>query len=100
MIRIRRYTPAVTKVEEWTRAEIGVGADIAAGSQAEKGNWALLDIAAIIRNNIIIKLNFSFIQKFQFVIENIRAIDIRIIISPIRLERIVMDPDADEEAFW
>lgn len=100
MIRRRRYTPAVTKVEEWTRAEIGVGADIAAGSQAEKGNWALLDIAAIIRNNIIIKLNFSFIQKFQFVIENIRAIDIRIIISPIRLERIVMDPDADEEAFW
>jgi hypothetical protein len=34
--------PAVTRVDEWTIAEIGVGADIAAGSQDEKGNWALL----------------------------------------------------------
>lgn len=32
----------MTKVEEWTIAEIGVGADIAAGSQEERGNWALL----------------------------------------------------------
>lgn len=32
----------MTKVEEWTREEIGVGADIADGNQAEKGNWALL----------------------------------------------------------
>lgn len=34
--------PAVTRVEEWTMAEIGVGADIAAGNQQDKGNWALL----------------------------------------------------------
>lgn len=34
--------PAVTKVEEWTIAEIGVGADIAAGSHEESGNWAPL----------------------------------------------------------
>lgn len=47
--RIKRKTPAVTKVEEWTRAETGVGAAIAAGSQAEKGIWALLVIAATIR---------------------------------------------------
>lgn len=33
-----KYSPAVTKVEEWTIAEIGVGADIAAGSQVESGN--------------------------------------------------------------
>ena len=33
-------------MEEWTRALTGVGAAIAAGSQAEKGNWALLVIAA------------------------------------------------------
>jgi hypothetical protein len=45
-IRIRRYTPAVTKVEEWTNEETGVGAAIAAGSQAENGIWALLVIAA------------------------------------------------------
>lgn len=37
LIRIRRYTPAVTSVEEWTRAETGVGAAIAAGNQAENG---------------------------------------------------------------
>jgi len=32
----------VTRVEECTKAEIGVGAAIAAGSQGEKGNKALL----------------------------------------------------------
>ena len=37
-----RKIPAVTRVEECTIAEIGVGADIAAGSQDESGNWALL----------------------------------------------------------
>ena len=40
------YTPAVTRVEEWTRAETGVGAAIAAGNQAQKGNWALFVIPA------------------------------------------------------
>lgn len=42
--RINRYTPAVTRVEEWTRALTGVGAAIADGSQEEKGIWALLVI--------------------------------------------------------
>lgn len=36
-IRIRRYTPAVTRVEEWTREETGVGAAMAAGNQEQKG---------------------------------------------------------------
>jgi hypothetical protein len=45
--RIIRNTPAVTNVEEWTRAETGVGAAIAAGSQEENGIWALLVHAAI-----------------------------------------------------
>jgi hypothetical protein len=40
--RINKNTPAVTKVEEWTSEETGVGAAIAMGSQAEKGIWALL----------------------------------------------------------
>ena len=35
--RKMRYTPAVTRVEECTSAETGVGATIAAGNQAEKG---------------------------------------------------------------
>ena len=32
----------MTRVDEWTRADTGVGAAMAAGSQAEKGIWALL----------------------------------------------------------
>ena len=36
----------MTRVDEWTKADTGVGAAIAAGSQAEKGIWALLVIAA------------------------------------------------------
>lgn len=35
--RIIRYTPAVTRVEEWTKEETGVGAAMAAGSHAENG---------------------------------------------------------------
>lgn len=50
--RIRRNTPAATRVEECTKAETGVGAAIAAGSHLEKGSWALLVIPAIIRVNI------------------------------------------------
>lgn len=37
-IRIIKKIPAVTSVDEWTRAEIGVGADIAIGNHAENGN--------------------------------------------------------------
>jgi hypothetical protein len=33
-----RNTPAVTRVDECTNAETGVGADMAAGSHEEKGN--------------------------------------------------------------
>jgi len=39
--RIIRYKPAVTKVEEWTSAEMGVGAAIAMGNHGEKGYSAL-----------------------------------------------------------
>ena len=44
--RHRRYTPAVTSVEEWTKEDTGVGAAMAAGSHAEKGTWALFVNAA------------------------------------------------------
>lgn len=60
IIRIIRKTPAVTKVDEWTNAEIGVGAAIAAGSHAEKGNWALFEQAAVIKSKIVISENSSF----------------------------------------
>jgi len=54
--RISRYTPAVTSVDEWTSAETGVGAAIAAGSHAENGICALLVNAPIIINLVIIVL--------------------------------------------
>jgi len=44
--RIRRNTPAVTRVEECTRALTGVGAAIAAGNHLEKGICALFVMAA------------------------------------------------------
>lgn len=44
--RIRRYTPAVTRVEECTKADTGVGAAIAAGNHDERGICALLVILA------------------------------------------------------
>jgi hypothetical protein len=45
------YTPATTKVEEWTKEEIGVGALIAESSQALKGNCALFTALPKIRHN-------------------------------------------------
>lgn len=51
--RISKYTPAVTNVEEWTNAETGVGAAIAAGNHALNGTWALLVQAEKINNKLI-----------------------------------------------
>lgn len=47
MVRISKNTPAVTKVEECTRDETGVGAAIASGSHLIHGKSALLVAAAI-----------------------------------------------------
>jgi hypothetical protein len=44
-------------VEEWTRDEIGVGAAMAAGNQAEKGTCALFVILPINKMMINIILN-------------------------------------------
>lgn len=49
---MKRKTPAVTKVDECTNADTGVGAAIAAGSHLLKGIWALLVIPAIIINKL------------------------------------------------
>ena len=43
----------MTRVEEWTSADTGVGAAIAAGNQALNGIWALLVHAA---NNTSIRI--------------------------------------------
>jgi hypothetical protein len=53
----------VTKVEEWTNAETGVGAAMAAGNHAENGTWALLVIAPIIINKISVLNIFLFSKK-------------------------------------
>lgn len=47
-----RKRPEVTRVEEWTKAEIGVGAAIAKGNQGEKGKMADLVINVKIKNTI------------------------------------------------
>ena len=43
----------MTRVEECTSADTGVGAAIAAGSHLEKGTWALFVIAARVMVNTI-----------------------------------------------
>src|SRR6478736_2453438 len=43
--RAMRYTPALTIVAAWIRAETGVGPSIASGSHTWSGNWALLPTA-------------------------------------------------------
>jgi UDP-N-acetylmuramyl pentapeptide phosphotransferase/UDP-N-acetylglucosamine-1-phosphate transferase len=80
--------PAVTKVEECTREETGVGAAIAAGSHLLKGNWALLVIAVLmtIRPNIeslvlmVIRGYFEKVDMKRYLITNTRQA------SPKRLE--------------
>lgn len=100
MIRIIKKIPAVTKVDEWTKAEIGVGADIAIGSQAENGNWALFVHLAIINNIREINVNLLFILNSHVNWENNRLIDSKIKMSPIRFLKRVIEPDLDEEWFW
>lgn len=57
-----KNTPAVTRVEEWTSEETGVGAAIANGSHLEKGSCALLVNLA----NTKIKGVVSSSQKINF----------------------------------
>ena len=40
--RIIKKTPAITKVDEWIKADAGVGASIASGNQTWAKNWAAL----------------------------------------------------------
>lgn len=60
--RISRNTPAVTSVDEWTSAETGVGAAIAAGSQEEKGIWALFVQADTISNVASVMFNSTLLR--------------------------------------
>src|SRR2546423_13349819 len=51
--RAIRYTPAVTMVAAWIRAETGVGPSIASGSQVWSGIWADLAKAPTISSRQI-----------------------------------------------
>jgi hypothetical protein len=60
-------------VEEWTKAETGVGAAIAAGNQALNGIWALLVHAANKISNIILIISKKLLKNiiFKFIFSNI-----------------------------
>lgn len=100
--RITRNTPAVTRVDEWTKAETGVGAAMAAGSHLEKGIWALFVIAATVIVIMTMKDMWkSHIDRiFQWPCNTRRPIEIKIITSPIRLASTVSIPAASDFAFW
>ena len=46
-----KKTPAITSVEEWIRAEAGVGASIASGNQTWEKNWAALIPPEVTKQN-------------------------------------------------
>lgn len=85
----------MTKVEEWTKDETGVGAAIAAGNHAEKGIWALLVKVAKTNTQIhIFLLKYSLVDpilQFKFVIKTAILNIIRI--SPNRLVIAVINPE-------
>jgi len=98
--RNNKKIPAVTNVDECTKAETGVGASIAAGSHLEKGIWALFVILAI-RINIIIMYSLDHIWKiFHCPIDSINEILKIIMMSPKRLIRAVNMPADKEDEFW
>lgn len=99
---MRRNTPAVTRVDEWTRAETGVGAAIAAGSHLENGIWALLVRAAraMARRRGGEKFVGSVCKIIQWPWLSIQAIERRMRASPIRFVRAVIIPAASDFGFW
>lgn len=99
--RIKRKTPAVTRVEEWTKAETGVGAAIAAGNQAEKGIWALLVIAAtiIVAHKMVVEVLELIANTFHESKFTESAIEIKRRTSPSRLVKAVIRPALQDFGF-
>lgn len=95
--RIMRKTPAVTKVDECTKEETGVGAAIAAGNQEEKGTWALFVIKAIItkKNKKKKPILASKISRSQKILK--KTIENKKKTSPNRFTRKVSIPALDLE---
>jgi hypothetical protein len=98
LMRIIMNTPAVTRVEECTNADTGVGAAMAAGSHAENGICALLVMAARVMSIIVIVM-FDFDRIIQFAGFSIIAILKIMHTSPIRLESTVIIPAPRDLAF-
>ena len=48
---ITKKTPATTRVEEWIKAEAGVGASMASGNQTWKKNWAAFITPEVTKQN-------------------------------------------------
>lgn len=81
-----KIIPAVTKVEECTSLEIGVGAAIAAGSQDIAGNCALLVIIVRVRHNRILGNIFSAL----ILVNSMNLVALSRVISPTRFVNIVI----------
>lgn len=98
--RITRNTPAVTKVEEWTSEEIGVGAAMAAGNQLLNGNWALfVNLPKIKNRNSTVGIKNIFSIK-TLLLNNKEAKTIIKNPSPNRLVIAVFILAAQDEEFW
>lgn len=92
----------MTRVEEWTKADTGVGAAMAAGSHLENGIWALLVIAAnmIVRIRYVLSGEDHINVMFQWDIFRTHAIEINRRTSPIRFVKAVIIPAASDLLFW
>lgn len=91
--RIIMKIPAVTKVDEWTKADTGVGAAIAFGNQEEKGIWALFVIAVMMKIVIVITFNHFICSKFHVLNNHINVMEKINIISPKRFIKKVSIPE-------
>jgi hypothetical protein len=83
----------VTKVEEWTRAETGVGAAIALGNQVEKGICALLVKVVVNNINIIVEVNHFLSITFHLIKKKLILILHKNSISPKRFIKKVKVPE-------
>lgn len=86
-------------MDEWTKAETGVGAAIAMGSQGENGNCALLVIAAnrtakISAGDGLKNGRLQCAEGMEAAIPTIKAI------SPTRFVRAVIIPAPRVEGVW
>ena len=88
-------------MDEWTKADTGVGAAIAAGNHLENGIWALLVIAAIKIDKQIIEdiEEDQRLKIYQLALLSANPIDNSNIASPMRFVRAVIIPAPKDLGF-